>query len=140
MNQIYLIIILLISSLFISSCSKDVDIPGTNCIAGKGLVRVTLYPEHHEEPIPGIANYPDSAFIKFNSSEYPGEAAELYDLVVVGEVGDDFVVVDSLACGQYYIYMTGFDTSIAERVKGGIPFFIEEKSGSIEIRIPVTED
>lgn len=140
LNKLNTSLTLLISAALFSSCCKDVDIPGSNCIAGKGDVRVVLFPEHHEEPIPGILNYPDSAFIKFNTNEYPGEAAELYDLVIVGEIGDEFVVVDSLGCGQYFIYMTGFDTSIAERVKGGIPYFIEENTGNIEIKIPVTED
>jgi hypothetical protein len=37
--------------------------------------------------------------------------------------------------------MTGFDTSIAERVKGGIPYTIQEGASGIKnVVVPVTEN
>lgn len=131
----------------ISSCKKDMDIPeyaippeGT-CVAGNsGEVTVILKPQHHGDPIPSILDYPDSAMIKFNVSEFPGDNPNLYDLVVVGEIGSDEVVVNNLSCGKYFIYMTGFDESIAERVRGGVPVTINETSGVITRIIPITED
>jgi hypothetical protein len=123
------------------SCKKDVDLPVDTCIAGTGgEVSLILKPQHHGDPIPSIPGYPDTAMIKFNVNEFPGDDPLLYDLVVVGNEGDDFVAVNNLKCGKYYIFMTGFDESIAERCKGGIPVNIEEKNGVKTLIIPITED
>lgn len=128
-------------SLFFASCKKDVDLPIETCIAGTGgEVSLILKPEHHGDPIPSVPGYPDTAMIKFNTSEYPGDNPALYDLVVVGTVGDDFVKVDNLLCGKYFVYMTGKDTSLDDRVRGGIPITISETSGTLTYRIPITED
>jgi hypothetical protein len=124
-----------------TSCKKDIDLPVDPCVAGTGgNVTLILKPEHHGDPIPSIPGYPDTAMIKFNVNEFPGDDPDLYDLVLVGNTGDDFVAVNNLKCGKYYIYMTGFDESIAERCRGGIPFIIKESSGVKTIVIPITED
>jgi len=123
------------------SCKKDVDLPIDTCVAGTGgEVMLVLQPEHHGVAIPSIPGYPDSAFIKFNVNEFPGDNPDLYDLVVTGNEGDNYVVVTGLKCGSYYIYMTGKDTSLDERVRGGIPYSFEETSGVKVIKIPITED
>ena len=124
-----------------ASCSKDIDIPNTICNAGTGGTHtLILKPEHHGDPIPGLPGYPDSAFIKFNSNEFPGDNPALYDLVVVGEVGLSEVVISNMKCGKYFLFMTGKDESIAERVKGGIPFSVPQEPGVYTIKVPVTED
>ncbi|MBL0342360.1 MAG: hypothetical protein IPP71_16510 [Bacteroidetes bacterium] len=124
-----------------TSCKDDKDDPEPTCVGGKGgAVTFVLKPQHHGEPIPSTAAYPDSAFIKFNVSEFPGDNPALYDLVVVGTDGAFEVNVDSMKCGKYFIFMTGFDASIAERVKGGIPVTISIETGTKVINIPVTED
>jgi len=141
-------LILLVSVISIAvSCSKDVDIPKAyysdpGCDAGRtGTKTFTLQPEHHGEPIPSQPAYLDTAYIKYNTSEYPGtDDPSAYDLVVTGTAGSIEVIVDSMNCGNYFIFMTGFDTSIAERVKGGIPVTIFETDGDKTIKIPVTED
>jgi len=124
------------------SCKKDSDIPAPYCFAGKGgTITIKLQPQHHGDAITGLPGYPDSAFIKFNSGEYPGgEQLGLYDLVVAGTPGSSEVVISNLKCGSYFIFMTGFDVSIAERVKGGIPVTIAPGDEIKNIIIPVTED
>jgi hypothetical protein len=123
------------------SCSKYAAVPDPYCEAGSdGSLEIILKPEHHGEPIPGLPNYPDSAWIKYNTNEYPGDVSALYDRIVTGSAGSDSVVVTGLSCGYYYIYMTGFDTSIAQRVRGGIPVYIEPGDDGRTITIPVTED
>lgn len=135
-----ILLFLLLLSLTVS-CKKDIDLPVDSCIAGTGgEVTLILKPEHHGEPIPSIPGYPDTAMIKFNVNEFPGDNPALYELVVVGNTGDDFVTISNLKCGQYYIFMTGFDESIAERCKGGIPVYIEETGGVKTLKIPITED
>jgi hypothetical protein len=50
-------------------------------------------------------------------------------------------LVQGLKCGDYFLFMTGFDTSIAERVKGGIPYTIQEGASGIKnVVVPVTEN
>ena len=139
----YLFMSLTLSGLlFAASCKKDSDIPDPYCEAGnEGNITLILQPEHHEDPITSLPNYLDSAFIKFNTNEYPGgDDPALYDMVVVGTAGSNEVVVNNLSCGSYFIFMTGFDVSIAERVKGGIPFEVSYDDSLRTIKIPVTED
>lgn len=121
------------------SCTQEKE---EICIAGNGgAVRLVLFPEHHGEPVTSNFNHPDTAFIKFNAQDFPGDDPSKYDLVITGAVGSDSVVVENLKCGNYYLYMAGFDTSIAERVRGGIPYVIsEDASGTRKVIVPVTED
>jgi len=129
----------LLTAMLWASCGDEKEDP---CESGTGgAVDLMLFPQHHGEAIPGIPNYVDSTFIKFNSREFPGDNPSKYDMVVTGQVGADSVLVQGLKCGDYFIFMTGFDTSIAERVKGGIPYTIQEGvSGKKNVIVPVTED
>jgi hypothetical protein len=104
-----------------------------------GDVVLILFPEHHAKAIYSQPSYPDSAFIKFNTSEFPGDDPALYDAVRVGNTGDDFVRVSGLKKGKYFIYMAGWDSTISQRVVGGIPYTIEQSSGDLIAKIPVTE-
>ncbi len=122
----------IVGLLFFSSCGKEEAGLG-------GEVNLTLYPEHHAKAIFGQPNYADSAMLKFNSREFPGDDPGLYDAVFVGNTGDAFVRVSGLKKGQYFIFMTGWDTTINQRVKGGIPYKIDMKSGDVTAKIPVTE-
>lgn len=136
------LMIALAATLSFTACKDDKDEDNTPaCVAGRGgQVTVSFFPEHHGEPIPGIASYPDSAMIKYNTSEFPGDNPALYDFIAVGDLDSIKVVVDSLKCGNYFVFMTGWDVSIAERVKGGIPVTITETSGTKSVKIPITED
>ncbi len=120
----------------LSSCKKD-----DKCEAGSGgSVTLILEPEHHGEPIYSQPAYRDSAFIKFDVEEFPGDDPTKYDIIVVGQSGSKQVTVSGLKCGKYYLFMTGFDTSIVERVKGGIPYEFDEEEGVKTVKVPVTED
>lgn len=133
------ILFLMLLSVLSLGCSKKDE---TLCVASEGgSCDLILFPQHHEEPIISQPNYLDSAFIKFNTREFPGDDKSKYDLIVVGDLGSDKVIIENLKCGNYFIYMTGYDQSISERVKGGIPFTISEGFvGAKNIVVPVTED
>ena len=112
-----------------------------SCIYGgaNGSTTLVLSPEHHGEPIFSSATYKDSAFIKFNAVNFPGDDPSQYDLVLEGEEGESHVHVENMKIGKYYVFMTGWDTTINERVSGGIPIVVTAASGEVGFAIPVTE-
>lgn len=104
-----------------------------------GDVTLNLVPQHHGKPIPNRAAYPDSAFIKFNAVQPTGYLPSDFDLVVSGVTGTQNILVPGMQCGQYYIYMTGFDTVFNKRVVGGTPCDFTSTSGQVQFIIPITE-
>jgi len=104
-----------------------------------GNVTIVASPKHHGEEIGHDTSYVDSAFVKFNTSEFPGTNPGAYDLVIAGEPGEHHVHIEGLKRGKYYIYMTGWDTTISQRVTGGIPYEVTVSSGEINLDVPVTE-
>lgn len=128
-----LLLALLTGSSLFTSCKEK-------CEAGLGgQVTLIAYAKHHNKPIYGTEQWPDSVFIKFNASELPGVLPADYDLVLAGQPGDDFVRVEGLKCGNYYVFMSGFDANFNARVIGGIPLTISQEMGEISINVPVTE-
>ena len=118
-----------------TACNKTDE-----CTGGSGgNVTIAAFPQHHQVPIYSTAGYLDTAYVKFNTQEFPGTNASDYDLVIAGEAGENHVHIEGLTCGDYYIYMTGFDTAINARVTGGIPYSFSQTSGEIDLNVPVTE-
>jgi hypothetical protein len=119
----------------ISACKKD-----EKCTASTGgNVTIIAYLKHHTMPIISHASYPDTVMVKFNTQEFPGTNPASYDLVIDGEAGEDHVHIPGVTCGDYYLYAAGFDTTINERVSGGIPFTTSASSGEVTVTVPVTE-
>ena len=104
-----------------------------------GNVTIVAKPQHHGVPIISDSLHLDSAFVKFNTSNSPGVNPSNYDLVIVGEAGEDHVHIEGLKRGKYFIYMTGYDPGISQRVTGGIPYEITVTAGEIDLPVPVTE-
>jgi hypothetical protein len=113
---------------------------GSCLVAGKpGYVTIVAHAKHHDVSIISSSSYRDSVFIKFNSLEFPGDNASLYDLVIKGEKDVDNVVIKGLRQGNYFIFMTGWDSSIGERVSGGMPYSLTQFNGVLDLNVPVTE-
>lgn len=115
---------------------------GSCRLAGSGgNVTLVAFPKHHDEPIiSGSGGHSDSVYVKFNSLESPGTNLAAYDLKIAGDDGDDHVRIIGLKPGKYFIYMTGWDSTSATFVKGGIPYTLTSTSGEIELNIPVSEN
>jgi hypothetical protein len=104
-----------------------------------GNTTIVAKPQHHGVPIVSKIGWVDSAFIKFNAQESPGSNPANYDLVLAGEEGEDHVHIENMKPGKYYIFMTGFDSTITQRVSGGLPVIITATSGEVDQAIPVSE-
>ena len=114
--------------LFISSCQKG----GTG-----GNNEIAAFPKHHGKSIPGAVVY-----IKYDAKEFPGEDVSKYDAsgiakIMMGE--DPHVHFEELKRGYYYLYSVGYDSAIAQVVKGGIGIHIKTKDGETDVDVPVTE-
>jgi len=129
MKFLKLIPISIIILLFIfSSCKKA----GTG-----GAFTIAAFPKHHSVPIKGAIIY-----IKYNAKDFPGEDVSVYDDsgVVDTMPGEDpHFHFDGLKRGNYYLYSVGYDSTISQVVKGGIPVEINEKEGEVDVVVPVTE-
>ncbi|MEY4594983.1 MAG: hypothetical protein RIQ47_1393 [Bacteroidota bacterium] len=116
------------------SCKDDND-----CIGGSGgSLTIVAKLEHHGINIPNDSLQPDTVWVKYNASDW-GNAPQGYDMRVIGVFPEDHVHIEGLKCGKYYLYASGWDTSINMEVKGGIPYETEESSGEVVVKIPVVE-
>jgi len=119
----------------LSGCEED-----DKCTAGTGgNLTLVVRPQHHGTTIPNQDAYRDTIMIKFNTQEFPGANPSSYDLVVVGDSGEDHVHVEGLTCGDYYIYAVGLDTAIMAQVFGGMPYSTDQTSGELNVNVPVKE-
>ncbi len=120
-------ILLVISCLvFSTSCKKN----GTG---GSATIKGTV--SHHSNIIQGATVY-----IKYDAKEFPGENIAGYDASYA--TTDGAYEITGLLAGDYYLYAVGFDSSISEIVKGGVPVKIKQRDNNnvFEATVAVTED
>jgi len=124
---------------FFSSCKDEEDEqPVDLCDEGRtGQLVISATMIHHTRPIKGCDLY-----IKYNATEFPGEDTSLYDYHVTAPGNSAVAVVDSLNCGNYYLYAVGIDSLLDPSgwlCKGGLPFSTDQKSGSVSLNVYITE-
>lgn len=131
-------LISLLASGLITSCKDKSEDDADNCIEGRGGQLTLIFQMiHHTRPIKGGA-----VFLKYNATEFPGEDTSLYDYSVSALSNSSFVSVDSLSCGNYYIYAVGIDSlldPVSWTCKGGIPYSTSSSSGTDTLRVYITE-
>lgn len=99
-----------------------------------GNAKLKIAAKHH-----GITIDSCTISIKFNSLDAPNNG--MYDLtqkVKKGIAGESFTIFEGLKPGDYYVYGLGWDSSISNNVKGGIPYTIKDET-DLSIIVPVTE-
>lgn len=113
----------IILSLF--SCKK-------NQVGGKGSVTGNV--AHHGKAIADAYVY-----IKFNTSEFPGDDYTKYDTYVQTDANGNYTI--PFYKGNYYLFAKGYDLEIAYPfiVKGGTSFSLKNKQKTT-IDIAVSED
>ena len=117
------------------SCKKE-----TKCVAGSGGdISIVARLRHHGVLIPNDSLRPDTVWVKFNATTWSNPPSG-YNLRFIGEAGEDHVHVTGLTCGDYFFYGAGYDTTIGQKVTGGIQYSADGKTKEIDpFNIPVTE-
>ena len=119
------------AALMISGCRKE------TCTGGKGGdYALQIYPEHHGDAILGA-----TFFVEFNTQSSPGSVSD-FDMKVKAEPGAEFISLENMRCGDYFIYCVGadVDSAASEVVRGGIPYSVADGAGGVvNIIVPVTE-
>jgi len=128
----------LIAALFLffllPACKKE-----NKCVAGQGgNVELVVKLNHHGMSIPNDSLKPDTVWVLFNATGWKNAPAG-YNMMVIGEPGEDHIHVDGLRCGDYYLHGAGWDTSLNETVRGGIGTSFSTTSGEVVVEIPVSE-
>jgi hypothetical protein len=102
---------------------------------------VVVYPQHHGRSIFShtIPNYRDTVYVKFNATELPGTRPKDFDKIFIGELGEEHVHVHGLQIGKYFFYAAGWDTTINQRVSGGISYELKDLTAESVLYVPVTE-
>ena len=126
---------ILIPLCFLLSCKKA----GTG-----GDATLVVYPKHHSNPIINHIGYPETVFLKYNVDEFPGTKPSDYDAFFVGTPREEFVKIEGLKTGKYFVYAVGLDSAwgaSGARVIGGVPLKIKRSQSKDEIilNIPLSE-
>jgi hypothetical protein len=83
------------------------------------------------------ANYLDSAYVKFDAIEAPsphssiGGNKDAYDKIFTGVVGDSTIKITGLKKGKYFIYVTGFDSTLSSRLSQRVALQLTEDSSEV---------
>jgi len=116
--------------LIAAACHKDKAL-STDGKGGAATLRIT--PRHHGKQIDSLTVY-----IKYNAQDAPADS--LYDDSARCVMVDTIPVATftQLKAGSYYIYGHGYDPSILEDVRGGVPYTISSQD-TLAFNLPVTE-
>ena len=114
----------------LSACTR----PENENTAGKGgNATLRIVPKHHSEN-KNIINA--KIYIKYNTQDAPSTFDDSADCIMTSGVST--ATFTGLKKGKYYLTGVGYDTSIKNTVKGGVPYTINEEV-TLDIVVPVTE-
>ncbi len=119
-----------ISALFFACKTKDKDVAGKG-----GSATISVFPQHHEVA-KNLTAF--KAYIKYGTKDAP--TSGLYDDSMV-LVNHDSLVSGSFAGlknGDYYLYASGYDTSVNSNLHGGLPYTVTAQTPQ-SVFIPVSE-
>ena len=120
--------------LFLSISCK----PDKNDGSGKGgSTTLQIFPQHHQVA-KNIIN--GKIFIRYNTLDAP--TSGVYDDSTSCSNHDSLLsgTLSGLKNGNYYLFATGYDTSVNQGVKGGTPYTITAQSTTLSVTIPVSEN
>jgi hypothetical protein len=105
-------------------------------IGGKGGgATVNVYPQHHTVASK-LINF--KVYVKYNTQDAPTNGVYDDSLACINSNNLVSCSFTGLNNGLYYFYSSGYDTSIAQNVKGGIPYTITAQKEQ-NLNLPVSE-
>ena len=122
-----LIIISLFNLVFgLSACKHDEGFGGSAVIQGTVA--------HHSRTIPLAVVH-----IKFGAKESQDTLPANYDAHELADSLGNYTF-SGLKAGNYYLFASGYDSSISQMVYGGIPVKLKKDDEILTTNVPVTED
>lgn len=112
------------------TCCNRSDAPADG--GGKGGTAILkVFPQHH-----GNAIDSGKVYIKYNVQDAPTSYDDSVACII--ENGKAVAIFTQLKKGNYYLLGNGWDSTILERVKGGLPYTIQQET-TLEMILPVSE-
>jgi len=127
MKRTKIVLVILLTNLFLFiSCKKN----GTG---GKADISATVI--HHDHAIPF-----STIHIKYGAKDFPGTNTSNYDNHIQTDK-NGHADLANLRYGDYYLYGTGYDSTILAPVSGGDHLQIKwsQRKKTISFTVPVTE-
>ena len=112
----------IILAIFFPSCKK-------NDTGGDATITASVY--HGSTPI-----HLPTFYVKFDAVSAPADPVNDYDLKIDGK-HENHVHIKELRYGTYYVYATGFDSTIMKPVKGGVEVKIKWKDRKKESLVDI---
>ncbi|HTN45690.1 MAG TPA: hypothetical protein VL098_05030 [Flavipsychrobacter sp.] len=111
-------------------CCNRSDAPAES--GGKGGNAILkVFPQHHGNPIDS-----GKVYIKYNAQDAPTSYDDSVACII--ENGKAVAIFTQLKKGSYYLSGSGWDSTILEKVKGGLPYKVEQET-TLEMILPVSE-
>ncbi len=122
MHRILLAALLLFS---LNSCRRE---------GQTGELKLTVNPKHHDLKLKGATIY-----VRYGATDLPGTSPTDFDLKVESAADAEFVTIEKLRNGDYFLYGIGYDSTISQTVSGGIHIKLKGKTGETITDLPLTE-
>ncbi|NCX95123.1 MAG: hypothetical protein EBX41_01705 [Chitinophagia bacterium] len=134
MKAIFSTVVFLCSLLLLNSCRRPDD---AQKVGKGGSNTLVVNPMHHQNA-KKLINM--KVYIKYGSMDAP--AGNVYDdsADCINRDSMVFCSFGGLYSGNYYLYARGYDTSILQNVKGGIPCALPDQPNPFSVMVPVSEN
>ena len=97
-------------------CKKDQSILNNRIISG--TINLEVHSIHHTWDVSGI-----SIYLKKNTTNFPGKDSSLYEFKGITD-GYGKYTFEKLFPGDYYLYVSGFDSISGSNVFGNLPVIL----------------
>ena len=99
-----------------------------------GKAIVTVFPTYNDYTFINLSNYRDTVYVKYNTKIMPVNPAKNYDAFFTGSVGEDHVSCKNLKPGNYFFFITGWDTTSNLRGSAGFAVTVPYKPRKNEVQ------
>ena len=110
---------------FLTSCQRE-GLGGNNTIV--------VSPVYKTRPIKGATVY-----VRYGATDFPGSAPTDYDTNAHADSSSSTVKITGLRKGDYFIFVSAYDSVNASVVQGGAHVHLASKSGETPVEVQVSQ-